>query len=249
MRKLGLKLVLAAASFAGLLATTSAAYADVALSGYVALTSDYRFRGISQNDLSWAPQGSINATIDDGWYVGAWASKINWVFTTTSYELDLYGGKHFDLGGTDLNLEAYYYAYPDNPGGVSASYFEGIAQVTHSFDKLTLMGSLNVSPDFSFETGTSVYLAGTATYAINDWLSVSGNLGHQWVNSALPEYTYADIGATASYANFSLDLRYSGTDMGVARCAAYMGDPTRTCKGGFVATLTYNFADLLHPFK
>ena len=249
MKNLGLKLLLGAASLAGVMATATAAYADTTLSAAVAVTSDYRFRGISQNDRNPAGQGTINLSIDGGWYVGVWASNINWVFTTTSVEVDIYGGKHFDLDGTDLNIEAYEYAYPDNPGSVSASYFEGIVQLTHAFGPVTLTATGAFSPDFSFETGNSVYLEGTAAWAVNDWLTVSGNVGHQWVNSALPEYTHYDIGATASWHNFALDARFNGTDMGTATCGAYMGDPHSTCTGGFVAMLTYTIPDLLHPFQ
>lgn len=249
MKKLGLNLVLGAAAFAGLMATSAAAYADTTLSAAVDVTSDYRFRGISQNDRDPAGQGTINLSLDGGWYAGVWASNINWVFTTTSVEVDIYGGKHFDLGGTDLNIEAYYYAYPDNPGSVSASYFEGIVQLTHAFGPVTLTATGAFSPDFSFETGNSAYLEGTAVWAVNDWLSVSGNVGHQWVNSALPEYTHFDIGATATWHNFALDARFNGTDMNTLQCGAYMGDPHSTCTGGFVAMLTYTIPDLLHPFQ
>ena len=77
------KLFLGAASLVGLLSTTggaavaqdAAAAPDWALSGYVAATSDYRFRGISQNDRNFAPQGSLTVTGPDGFYVSAWASR------------------------------------------------------------------------------------------------------------------------------------------------------------------------------
>src|ERR1700712_2291675 len=149
MTKLGLKLMLGAATLAGVVASTGAAYADGAdwgtVSAYVAVQSDYRFRGISQNDSNITPEASVNWSGPDGFYAGVWAAKTNWsgfAFSPTdnatpTVEIDLYGGKHFDLGGWDLNVEAYYYAYPDADhnilGTADASYFEGIFQLSHSF--------------------------------------------------------------------------------------------------------------------
>src|ERR1700748_3365500 len=77
---------------------------DFQVSGAVAAQSDYRFRGISQNSREFAPQGTINLTAPDGFYAGTWASKVNWGGNNPSYETDFYGGKHFDLDGTDLNV-------------------------------------------------------------------------------------------------------------------------------------------------
>ena len=53
-----------------------------------------------------------------------------------SFEMDIYGGKHFDLDGTDLNVEAYYYSYPENSlPGPAASYYETIVQLSHTFGR------------------------------------------------------------------------------------------------------------------
>ena len=49
----------------------------------------------------------------------------------------------------------------------------------------------------------------------------------------------ADIGLTASYKGFALDLRYSGTDLGKGACGFYMGT-NHACAGDVIATLTYN---------
>jgi uncharacterized protein (TIGR02001 family) len=236
------KLTMALVGAIGVLAPVAAS-ADFSAS--VALTSDYRFRGISQNSREIAEQGSVTWS-QDGYYVGTWASKIDWNVVTPgnpSIEVDIFGGKHFDLDGTDLNVEAYYYAYPDfNNFGVipKASYFEGIAQLSHTFDALTLTGTFAWSPEFSLGGGDGEYLEGTASYAVNDWLSISGNVGHQWVAAAPSDYTHWDVGATASWHNFALDARYVDTDIGAGACAGFwMGTP-HACSGGFVGTITYN---------
>jgi len=270
MKSFAMKALLGAASVAGLIASTGAAFADDAgwgtVSAAVAVTSDYRFRGVSQNDREFAPQATINWSIPDGWYVGVWASKTNWTAVpiapginapgTPSFELDIYGGKHFDLGGYDLNVEAYYYSYPDYNHtiggpvigvgtGPDASYFEGIFQLSHSFGDLALTATGAVSPQFTLGGGTGGYIEGTASYPILDWLSISGNVGHQWVENAPSgfDYTHFDIGLSATYRHFVLDVRANGTDMGSAQCGFYM--VTRNaCTTGVVATLTYNISDI-----
>ena len=47
------------------------------LAGSVAVTSDYKFRGISQNDREPSPQGSLMLTGPEGFYVSAWASTVD----------------------------------------------------------------------------------------------------------------------------------------------------------------------------
>ena len=113
-------------------------------------------------------------------------------------------------------------------------------------DKLTMAG---LEVEETTDSGDGPVFHTKVTPNRGDWLSVSGNVGHQWVNHALPDYTHYDIGATASWHNFALDARFNGTDMNTAQCGAYMGDPHSTCTGGFVAMLTYTIPDLLHPFQ
>ena len=248
MKSIGMTLTLTAALLAGVAVTTGAAYADDSwgsLSAYVAVTSDYRYRGISQNDREIAPQGSVNWSGPEGFYAGTWLSKVNWGIpdNNPSLEMDLYVGKHTDLGGTDLNVEAYYYSYPeyDAFGGPKASYYETIVQLSHAFGPLTLTATGANSPEGSLKGGTGLYLEVTAAYTINDLLSISGNLGHQWVAAAPSDYTHYDIGLTATYKSFSLDARYVGNDIKAADAGFWMGQP-KSINDGFVATLTYNIA-------
>jgi uncharacterized protein (TIGR02001 family) len=250
------KTLFAAAGMAILFA--AGAWADTpnwALSGALTVQSDYRFRGISQNDTDPAPQGTLNFIGPDGFYAGTWLSKIDWKLAgendNPGFEMDIYGGKHFDLGGTDLNVEAYYYAYPDADtfGGSKASYFEAITTLSHSFGPLAVNGTWAYSPEFSLGGGTGNWLAGGGSYTVADWLSVSANLGHQWVQAAKyfgsRDYTEWDLGATAAWKSFSLDARYVDTDLGKGSCANFWMPTRNACQAGFVATLSYNFS--LYP--
>ena len=189
------------------------------------------------------------ATRPRGSQVGAWASQVDFDPTSSNnpeVELDIYGGKHTDLWGVDWNFEPYYYSYPAEKygAGPNADYFEIQNQFSKSFGPLALSGTWAWSDNFPFNGGTGNALYGNATYTILDWLSVSGNLGHQWAQNAKyagsTSYTWGDFGATATYKGFALDLRYSGTDLSGAQCAAFWMATTHACSGGVVATLTYN---------
>jgi uncharacterized protein (TIGR02001 family) len=238
------KLTMMLLGAASVLAIPAAASAD--WSAYVALTSDYRYRGISQNQKEIAEQGSVNYT-NDGWYAGVWASKVNWDIGlgNPSVEVDIYGGKHIDLDGTDLNVEAYYYAYPDfNTFGVlpKASFYETIVQLSHGFGAVTTTVTGTWSPQFTLGSGDGFYVAGNASWAVTDWLAISGTVGHQWIELAPGSgYTHWDIGATATWKNLVFDARYVDTDIGTGACVGfYMPGFHNNCGGGFVGTVTYN---------
>jgi len=245
MTSTGLKLTFAVAALA---AATGTAYADTdygTVSAYVAMQSDYRYRGISQNSKEITPEGSINWSGPMGFYAGTWLAKTNWSGNDPSFEMDIYGGKHFDLDGTDLNIEAYYYSYPDASfPGTKASYYETIAQLSHTFGKLTLTATGSNSPEWSLSGGTGWYAAGTASYALTDWLSLSGTVGHQWVKAAPSDYTHWDLGATATWKSWSLDVRYVGNDISSGDCSTFWMSTHNACKGTAVVTLTYNISDI-----
>jgi uncharacterized protein (TIGR02001 family) len=249
------KLFLGAVSLAGVASAAAPAFAQDAppwaVTGAVTVTSDYRFRGISQNDRNFAPQGTINVTGPEGFYVGAWASQVDFDPASSNnpeVELDIYGGKHTDLWGVDWNFEPYYYSYPSASygGGPKPDYFELINQFTKAFGPASFTATWAWSDNLAFDGGTGNYLEGLASYTILDWLSVSGHLGHQWAQNAKyvgsRDYTWGDFGATASYQGFALDIRYVGTDLSSAQCGAFYMATNHACGGGVVASLTYNIS-------
>ena len=68
---------------------------DSPLSFNVSLTSDYRYRGISQTRLKPALQGGADYALPGGFYIGAWGSTIKWIKDAAgdaNIEIDLYGG-------------------------------------------------------------------------------------------------------------------------------------------------------------
>ena len=72
---------------------TAAGAANAGVSSTWTLASDYDFRGITQTAQDPALQGSIDFATDSGWYVGAWASNVDFGDELdVNYEVDVYTG-------------------------------------------------------------------------------------------------------------------------------------------------------------
>ena len=209
------------------------AFADTApdqIVGTASITTDYRYRGISENALHVTPQGSVTWSGQSGFYAGTWLSEVDWSGIGHPFlEADWYAGKHFDLDGSDLDAEAYYYSYLRR-GDMAANYFEGILHLSHNFGPaaVTLIGA--VSPEWSNGTGSGIYVGGTAAYPVTDWLTVSSNLGHQWVQQAPSGYAHYDLGLTATEGSISADLRYVGNDIKADDALFWVGSSPQQAK-------------------
>lgn len=105
------------------LATTVAApsfaeEATPAVTTNLSFTSDYSYRGVSQNFRNPAVQGGFDYAHSSGLFVGTWASTISSLqYTNASMEWDFYGGYSGKIGddlGYTLGLVTVYY-----PGGTT----------------------------------------------------------------------------------------------------------------------------------
>ena len=85
--------------FLALLMAVGVTAAQAQVTGNLGLTSDYRFRGISQSQNAPAVQGGIDYAHSSGLYVGNWNSSVSsQVYTNGSgVESDLYAGWKKDV--------------------------------------------------------------------------------------------------------------------------------------------------------
>jgi len=153
-----------------------------------AVTSDYRYRGISQTRLNPALQGGADyVNHPAGLYVGAWVSSIKWTKDAGGgggVELDIYGGKRGQVSSDisyDVGVLAYVY------GGNDLKHVLGFANA----DTTELYGQLGY--------GQKVKHNGAADYT--DWkVGVTKDLGFASVQLAAVG-TNAGKSAYASPAN------------------------------------------------
>jgi hypothetical protein len=89
-------------------AASGGLFAPENFSASMALTNDYRVRGISNTDGP-AISGSVDWSYQ-GFFVGAWAS--NTEFSDANIEIDYYGGYGWSWAGVDFTVQGIYYTYP-----------------------------------------------------------------------------------------------------------------------------------------
>jgi len=121
-------------------------------------------------------------------------------------------------------------------------------------DSLAIGGNLFYTPSMMNSGAPGLYVSGTAKYTLPANMLpnglgayISGEFGHQYLGTtdsfygvpAFPngidyaDYNTWNIGIGFTKSVFTLDLRYSGTDLSQANCNAYTSDNTATLNGSF----------------
>lgn len=214
---------------------------DFKVTGGATLTSDYRFRGLTQSDEHAAVQGTINVNHSSGLYAGVWASTIDGDGSTpalTGYgdaEIDLYGGftKTMSNGvGIDVGLLYYLYAI-DEAKGLNTDFFEPYASVTYTIGpvsaKLGAAYAWGGQSGLNFTSGNddNIYVYGEASVGIPKMpVTLKGHLGYTDGSLGLVnptgDDTYFDWSATAEIVGgpVKFGLSYVDTDISNGQYAA-----------------------------
>ncbi len=189
------------------------------VSGTVGVTSNYMFRGISQSDGEPALQAGVTVAHESGFYAGFWGSNIDFndgFFSgkeAAELELDLFVGYGFELDeNTKLDLNFTYYAYPGSYDAYDYDFWEIIVGLSHDFGVASVGIKGAYTPDTFGADEEAFWLGGNLTVPVTDWLSISGNVGEQWLEFG-DDYTHYDIGLTATYEGVTFDARYVATDL------------------------------------
>ncbi len=208
----------------GLLTLSAAANAGVTSTW--TLASDYDFRGITQSAQDPAVQASVDYAHDSGWYLGGWASNIDFCSPGNSgcldaeYEVDLYTGFSGSTGedglGWDVGLIYYTYEesdynYPEIYASLSKDWFKGKVWYSNDFGGDTTAGD---TPAF--------YVEGNATIALPKNFTLLGHVGYSFgdywddLDSAGIGGEYFDfaVGVGYSVGRFNLALKWvDGSDL------------------------------------
>ena len=211
-----------ASLFAGSAVHAQEAKPDHEVSFNAAVTSDYRYRGISQTRLQPAVQGGADYTNNPtGLYVGAWASSIKWTKDAGgdgSVELDIYAGKRGDIvKDVTYDVGVLTYVYPSNglgsmPGFVSANTTEVYGQL--GYGPAYIKYSHAVTNLFGFvDSKKSGYVDLGANIDAGNGVTANLHVGHQEVkNSSAASYTDWKIGATKDFGIVTGALAVIGTN-------------------------------------
>lgn len=201
----------------------------------VFLTSDYRYEGQSLNSHKPTVQASLYWWRPDNFYAGVWTSRVDFSDLgdpTTSFEVEVYGGRNLHIGRTELTFEGMYSLFPDkNIPGPTYDFFTAKARLRRSIDALTLGSSIAGIPDAPYNGGPAWRVNEEVSYRWSPCLKTGGQVGRRWSMRGV-DRTFWDIGVTATWKKVSLDLRYSDTNLSVAECGG-----VDWCEAGVGATL------------
>jgi len=201
----------------------STAAAEVTLSGNVALTTDYVYRGISQTDSGAAVQGGFDLEHSSGFYAGIWASNVDFGTSdaTTDIEIDYYlgfGGEFSNKIGYDVG--AIYYAYPDSKVADTGDYdfTEVYGSLSYDFGPAALTGGLAHSSNFyGSNTGNATYATIGVDIPLPNDFALALHYGDQTIDgeNGNTDFDYNDwkIGVSKSWAGFDFALDYTDTDL------------------------------------
>jgi uncharacterized protein (TIGR02001 family) len=222
MKNLKSKLTLAAALTLAMATLAPLAQAadpkpDTEISFNAAVSSEYRYRGLSQSRLKPALSGGADLVNNPtGLYVGTWLSTIKWIKDLGGdgqVEMDIYGGKRGEISsGISYDVGGLYYLYPSNSLNPSANTFEVYGQVgmgpgyiKYSHSTTNLFGTA--------DSKGSGYLDLGANIEVGEGLVLNLHAGRQRVaHNGI--YTYNDykIGVTKDLGFASIALAVIGSD-------------------------------------
>lgn len=204
------------------------AQAEVKSSGSVAVTSDYKFRGISQTKTNAAIQGSLTLSHDSGVYFTAWGSSV---------DLDLVGGSEVDTllgyagtaGDVSYDVGVMRYNYPGANDSnstltpkVTPDFNEVYASVAYKGAKL----GVAYSDDYYLESGKFSYIYGSYATEVAGF-GVMAQVGVAQFDEAagfttaiapgttvVGEDSYIDykVAVTKAVAGLNVEVAYVGTD-------------------------------------
>ncbi|NBR30994.1 MAG: hypothetical protein EBS87_08425 [Sphingomonadaceae bacterium] len=238
------------------LASAAPAFAEetkpFTVNGSATLTSDYRFRGISQTDKGFALQGSMTVTHSSGVYASVWGSSIDdYVANGGDQELDLIVGYKKTVGGTTFDVGGLYYYYPGS-SAVSANYnsdfLELYGSVAQTFGPATAKLTANYAPKsaaLSLGKGKedNLYLnLGLSSPLPNTPVSISAAVGRTFTKSFLSGGdTYTDWSLGASYTQGAMTFGLTYVDTSYGKKAIVSPSGKDVAKAGLFATLGVAF--------
>lgn len=196
------KVLLAILALAGF----TAAHAQV--TGNLGLTTDYRFRGISQSQNAPAVQGGVDYAHSSGLYIGNWNSSVSSQLYTNGagIESDLYAGWKKDIyKGLTLDVGSYNYFYPRATTVGTGANFD-------TYEAFVGLGYGPVSAKYSQTLGNGYF--GTVNARNSNYSQADIAQSFEPVTAALKDLSFLAHYGHTSVANSS-NLNYNDINVGL----------------------------------
>jgi uncharacterized protein (TIGR02001 family) len=224
MRKVFHSATLGAVLFYTILASTMA---QAEVTGNVAVTNNYIWRGVTQTNDQAAVQGGLDYSSNIGLYAGTWLSNVDFSGTEQvsnidgddvgvaspdkGYELDLYGGYAGKIGGFGYDAGAIYYAYPTQ---TDIDFLELLLK--GSYGPFSVGGYFTVDKEGT-DNENDIYVVGNADFELDilKGIGLGFEVGHyEYDDSASEDYTHFgfNISKGTDFGKFSLGFAKNDLD-------------------------------------
>ena len=191
------------------------------VSGNIALTTDYKFRGISQSDSAPSVQGGFDIAFDNGAYIGTWGAAVDFDCAIDTcgglnggIELDYYAGFASDISDSvSFDIGYIYYDYPQDEG-LLGDYGEIYGSL--SFGDFGI--GMNYSDEYWGETGKFTYTYATYSMALSesvalDLLIGSGDYDEAGYLDGATEHMNWSVALSTSAGGLDFAITYEDTDL------------------------------------
>ncbi|OOZ23477.1 hypothetical protein BOW35_02205 [Solemya velum gill symbiont] len=183
------------AAIACALAMTAIPTAQAEITANIGVTSNYLWRGTSQTDDAPAVSGGIDYAHESGFYLGTWASNIDW--GTTGVELDIYGGYANELeGGLGYDVGLISYIYPSDDYDDS-NFTELYLNLSYG----PVSGGIAYTVAADWDDHSDLYYWASAGFEPAESWNISATVGHYDFEDNL-DYSHGQVDITKSTGDF-----------------------------------------------
>ena len=190
---------------------------DLSLDGSLAVTSDYRFRGISQSNDDVAMQGSINLNHTSGFHAGVWGSSIDFNSVgndEATLELDYTAGYTFAVSDVAVDVGYIYYTYPNDGSNDNNDYGEVYAAAAWK----GVEAGVNWTDDGYAKSGKATYVFAGYSHQFGI-VTVGAQVGETFLDTATfangdDKYFNFEVSAAVTLLEkLDVEVAYVGTDL------------------------------------
>lgn len=189
------------------------------LSATADFTTNYIWRGVTQNQNRLAAQLGIKYSLTSGFYAGVWGSNVDFLDVngrTATLELNFYGGWKYSfkqLGGLGVDIGLLRYYYPSTTGIDWTEYYAGLNYKIFEFYVHWSPNTFDLARGIYYSTGISYDIPSNCLFGIKG-VSVSAHIGYFDLNNRAGN-SYWDWKLTLSKTitdHFTASINYTNTN-------------------------------------
>jgi uncharacterized protein (TIGR02001 family) len=178
------------------------------------VSSNYLWRGLTQTENEAAVSGGIDYVADSGFYVGTWASNVNYAAGDVfSYEHDLYAGFSGEAGSISYDVGYLYYNYDSEAEFDFGEVYASISVAGFTLGTYLLANTeADEGEGQSFDFADTYYLYADYAFEIRKGLELGFHVGHHD-----GDFNEAFNGVPGGYTDANVSLSKDGFSFKVSK--------------------------------